>query len=261
MRQGFFRTIFGDPFGKHEIKTGKNIIFDIDLLKKNPIERGNQTPVFVFGSENMSRLIDLGFSCILVDKRNEIIDKLWYSHRFLAYEMAMDLFDEAICLDFDCHQTEQLPGDFWAKMRSRDCVQVSLMKYRRPRAFWRSVRADRGYTPCGCFTYLRGKDSINGLIAHMKKMIGKGYDIYNDETVWASYTDDLNGGWKGVDSYIEKHEPLYFHCCKIKLPSYFPANLFQHDCFSSGVVEVVTVKEKMKTMMESRANEIKSCTE
>jgi hypothetical protein len=214
MQHGFFRVFFGDPWDK-PMGGGGDVIFDILHLKTNKIEEDNKTLMMVFGKENLSRLVDLGFSCLLLDKNNLVLQKgVELPHKFLAYEVATSIFDEAIFMDIDCQQMIPLPDNFWQIYSSKAKLQASLLGYhRRMNMPWRTQ--DFRTVPCGCFVYMRGKEISKLMIDKMNYLAKNDIAIGNEEVVLAAVADEMDGGWKGAEEYAKKHEPTFFHtgCC------------------------------------------------
>jgi hypothetical protein len=226
MQHGFIRVFFGDPWEK-TYGAGGELMFDILFLKTNKIEEENKTQMMVFGTENFSRLTDLGFSCVLVDKKSILLpNEEWWIHKFLAYEVASDLFEEFIHLDIDCHQLAPLPDNFWGVYLSKDCIQAAIMAYKRAVVPWRG-RKNRTIIPCGGFTYLRGKDIVKKLMIKKEHMAREKAPM-SDETVIAAITDEMTGGWKGVEEYVKRFEPTFFHMGGPYNPPVEEPKLFDH---------------------------------
>lgn len=236
-RRGFFRVLFGNPFNQ-PVGTQRNVTIDIACMRFNALEDYHKVPVLVFGSDNCRKMIDLGFSCILIDRRSVITigsggRGIGLSHKLLAYEVAMNMFDEAIFLDFDCQQVKTLPKTFWIDHAYKDTFQASLFRYRyhkSARITWR--KTDSKLVPNGGYVYLRGKEIAKQLIQMMLLLRGRGHNINNEETVLAAYVDHSGSGWQGVDNYMAKHQPPHFHFGDVEhaLAKPLPSDPFVHYC-------------------------------
>ena len=160
---------------------------------------------YVFGDQNYNYLKKNGFDCVLLDK-NPVkfnIVKHMYRHKLEIIKRAMEEYDEIIFLDIDCFQIHPLPSDFWKILNKKEVVQAPLFAYRHVKCPWR--KTDKRKVPNGGFVYIRDKSIPDKVISAWEE-IGKGD---NDEPAWAKLTDDMIGGWQGMEKYWEIFEPPF----------------------------------------------------
>lgn len=224
--QSFFRIMWGDPWGKAGTADG-TISADLHFLRTNELENKLKTPILVFGKDNFFRLTDMGFSCIIIDRKNSVLppDANTLLHKVIAWDIAMDMFDAAVFLDIDCHQMRALPPDFWEICEKKASIQAPLIRYaRRQPIQWRRHRA---ILPCGCYVYFRDKTSAELIVQAQEQLKNdQPGSWFNDEPVIAKAIDNMDGGWNGVEAYAALHEPeLYsldrFQELKGPQPPYF----------------------------------------
>jgi hypothetical protein len=219
--RSFLRVLWGNPW-KAKGCLGSELINDLLLLTKNEIEVKNPKPFFVFGSENMKRLVDMGMPCILIDKKENVLPakQSTYHHKLLAYDIATQMFDEIVALDIDCQQVRELPKNFWEIHNIKASIQIPLIAYQRSRAYWRIQTRKNGsfkVVPCACYVYLRGNKvakSCLKIIEKMKQHPAMQGRIFSEEDIFAMLTDDIMGGWDQT-KYIEQFEPNIFSTGKI----------------------------------------------
>lgn len=219
-KRGFFRIVFGKPFGEAQApgrKLGIDLGLDLAWLchKKDPAEMA--TPFFVFGEDNHARLTDMGFTSHLLDKRPSVSSNAhpysMFIHKFLAFEAALDMYDEAVYLDVDCERVKPLPDDFWEAHGRKSVLQAALFLYRKGNdtLFWRPDPYDRLKSVLGCYIYMRGKDIVRRLIDTSHRMFKEYPDRQiDDEAVMCWILDNLEGGWHGNAAYAKNHMPPHF---------------------------------------------------
>ena len=215
-RRGFVRCLWGVP-SKAYRRNSKVVNLDIEFIKYNTMDQPFTT--YVFGKNNYKMLEDHGFqNCKLVsddvslwhwkDIKSKKIDQ--YGHKLKTLEMASKDFDEFIFLDWDCMPVISLPETFWDSFSSKSSVQAHLRSYamkekwiKRKGAIWREKNVN--IRPCASFIYIKGKEIAE--------------KIYNtwledksasDEKALAIVTDEMMGGWQGVEKYWEFFEPNCF---------------------------------------------------
>lgn len=116
--------MWGDPWDK-PTGTGGDICLDLILLQHNELEQKIKTPILVYGTENFNRLTDMGFNCVIIEKKNSILPpENTLLHKLLGWEIGMKMFDTAICLDIDCHQVRELPKEFWSIHARKSTLQI-----------------------------------------------------------------------------------------------------------------------------------------
>lgn len=218
-RRGFFRVMFGSPFGSPQAP-GRNLGIDLGLdlawlcAKNDPDEMA--IPFFVFGEDNHLRLIDMGLKSVLLDKRPSVSNNAhpysMFVHKFLAFEAALDAYDEAIYLDVDCERIRPLPLDFWEAHGKKSVLQAALFHYRRGNntLFWRTGEESL-ISVLGCYLYMRGKPIVRKMIETSHRLF-KEYPSrqIDDEAVMCWIIDELEGGWHGCEAYLKYHMPPYF---------------------------------------------------
>ena len=213
----FFRVLFGNPWSQDHGHR-HHIVADLAFLNTSRFDNATQKPFVVFGKENRDRLDDLGFKCLMVERRPmPFSGKSLLCNKLLACETASPMFRDAVFLDIDCHQIAPLPGDFWDACRSKGDLQIPLYRKWYSPAKWRTDEDGRKYIPCSCYVYMRGSNSTKRLTRLALRMIKDGHDVSNDEIVFAMHIDLTRGGWRGVAEYAKVHEPKYYHrWCKMK---------------------------------------------
>jgi hypothetical protein len=88
-----------------------------------------------------------------------------------------------------------------------------LQLYHRRKAFWRKTELRK--VPNGGFIYIRDKLIPEKAIKLWEKL-GMGD---NDEPAWARLTDDMVGGWQGIEKYWDLFESPF---CNLHKSSAFP---------------------------------------
>lgn len=163
---------------------------------------------YVFGKENYEGLIRKGVQSVLIHdspyKYSPV--KGLYQHKLDAYQYIMKDYDEIVFLDWDTDLIKELPSDFWDVLGKKEIFQASLTNYRTPRLKHRIILKDNKATPTGAFVYMRDK-SIPKRLIELNKMAPNQWSC---ETAYALLTDELMGGWKGIDIYWDKFEPDFY---------------------------------------------------
>ena len=232
-KNGFFRIVWGDPWNK-PAGGGGDVCLDLILLQHNEFEKNARVPILVYGEENFKRLSDMGFLCFLIEKKNSVLPpERTLLHKLLAWEFGMGIFDNAICLDIDCHQVSELPNDFWSIHEKKSILQIPLISYRRRYVMWRMTNKE--IVPCCCYVYFRGREPTKMAFKALENLksdpdVG---EWFTDETVMARVIEDMDGGWHGTEEYAKLHEPDFFSTGKIAgipgpQPPYFKHYLRQN---------------------------------
>jgi len=205
MKRSFVRVLWGTyneniRHSRHRNKINN----DIRLSTYNKYSPKYAT--YVFGDDNYKHLIDLGIDCKLVDKRAFVWDaqKEQFRHKLEAFKFGMEEFDEIVYVDIDTMPVKCIPENLWSVLRQKQAIQAILRMYHRKKACWR--KTDMRKIPCAAFVYIRDKSIPYKLIDIWEK-IGK---PWTEETVMAIYTDDVLGGWLGVEKYWDAFEPDFF---------------------------------------------------
>ena len=179
---------------------------------------------YVFGEENYKTLTDLGCDCILLHKEPYQFDLIecQYRHKLEALRWAFEEegVDELVHLDWDCIPQKKLASNFWEVMGKKEAFQANLVMYHRRKALWR--KEDHRKIPNGGFVYIRDKNYPAEIIKFWEKMKGP-----SAEPPMAKFTDELMGGWQGIDKYWELFEPDF--CNTHKMSPYTPEQLASKD--------------------------------
>jgi len=214
MRRGFVRCLWGTT-GVKLFRRRKKVVFgDIEFIKYNKFE--NPFLIYVFGEDNLKILNDAGYTnCKLLSKE----PSLWnckkdniqqYGHKLKVLQEAAKDFDEFIFLDWDSLPIKPLPVDFWDVMSKKQPLQAHLRRYgnkdkwiKSRGAIWRDKNVN--LRPCASFVYIRGQEIANKIYELWEKD-----KSWADEKTLAKITDDITGGWQGVNKYWDMFEPYSF---------------------------------------------------
>lgn len=197
------RAFWGTDDKSHRILKRKyRVRNNIKRLLKNPFNKPFVT--YVFGRDNYNELVKLGCDCILLSEEPFMFDlvKYQYRHKLEAIRWAFENegVDELVHFDWDCYPCKKLPQDFWEVLGKKEAFQANLILYHRKKATWRKI--DRRKIPNGGFVYIRNKQYPSDLIKVWETMISP-----SAEPAMAKFTDNLMGGWQGVDKYWDLFEP------------------------------------------------------
>lgn len=216
MKRGIIRGLWGIYDRSHRITSRRyRMNNDMNLIRKN--KYNEPFIVYVFGQENYEEAKKKGFNCILIDKEPFRFDLVKYQYRhkleILKYAMEEDAYDEILYLDWDCIPQKRMPVNYWDILGQKEVFQACLQLYHRRKAFWRKTELRK--VPNGGFLYIRDKLIPERAIQLWEKL-GRGD---NDEPAWAKLTDDMAGGWQGIDKYWELFEIPF---CNLHKASAFP---------------------------------------
>jgi len=206
MKKGFIRALWGIHDRGHRITRRR---FRVDRNIKTIMNSKYNIPfvVYVMGKENFEAIRELGFVCRLINDDPAPFDlvKHQYRHKLevIKYAMEEDGYDELVYMDWDCFPKKNLPPDFWQELGKKEVFQANLQLYHRRKAHWRKRELRK--VPNGGFIYLRDKTLPQKAINWWEKL-GMGD---NDEPAWARLTDEMVGGWKGVEKYWDLFEPMF----------------------------------------------------
>ena len=212
------------------------VIRDMQLALVNPYEP--PITIYVFGNENYTRTIDLGFKDVrLIDSKSSVWDMKtqMYRHKIEIWHQALKDYDEIVFLDWDCIPATTIPLNFWDVMGKGPNLKGALYAYHNRKVNWR-LEAQRTVI-AATFLYFRGK-TITQEIIDLWEKLGK---PWSEEALLMRYWDEINGGWKGSNYYADHgFEPLYhtlyrsyskefiksrkmvfFHCNRYKIRSFF----------------------------------------
>jgi len=205
IKRGFVRVLWGVRNFEKRFRHRIGLDDHFKYLKLNTYDQ--PFTAFVFGSDNYKQLIDMGFNCQLVDERPVVWDMetQQFRHKLEALKLGMELFDEMVFLDWDTQLTSPLPPDFWNVLKEKEDIQASLRQYHRRRINWR--KEDARKVPCAAFIYIRDKAIPDRLIKIWEEL-GK---PWTEETVLMKFIDERMGGWKGIEEYWRRFEPVFFN--------------------------------------------------
>jgi len=210
MKRSFIKALWGihDHQGRRLYKRRTKIDNDIQLCLHNKYQEPFIT--YVFGEDNYKFLVDNGFNCKLIDKKPIVwdIDTQQFRHKFEAFKLAAEEFDEFVFTDWDMMFIKPLPKDFWDKMYEKEEIQAILRIYKHPKVSWRNkdCKDCSRIVPSGSFIYIRRKSIAEELIKYWE-MLNK---PWGEEVVMAKYIDDkMNNGFN-MEEYWRRFEPIYF---------------------------------------------------
>ena len=213
MKHGFIRALWGIHDESHKI-TRRRFRIDKNISSIKRSKFNIPFLVYVMGKQNYESIKSLGFDCKLIDENPAPFDLVKYTYRhkleIIKYAMEEDGYDELVYLDWDCFPQKSLPTDFWDRMREKGSFQANLQMYHRRKAHWREDELRK--VPNGGFIYLRDKSFPQKAIYWWERL-GKNN---SDEPAWARLTDELIGGWKGIEKYWETFEPMF---CNLHMSS------------------------------------------
>ena len=206
MKRGFIRALWGIHSKLHRITRRRYRVDDnISTILKN--KHNDPFKVYVMGEDNYQWLKNQGFDCVMVNENPAPFDLIRHQYRhkleIIKYAMEEDGYDEMVYLDWDCFPQKQLAKNFWEELGKKESFQANLQIYHRRKAYWRKTELRK--ITNGGFIYLRDKTLPQKAIDWWEKL-GMGD---NDEPAWARLTDEMSGGWKGVDHYWELYEPMF----------------------------------------------------
>jgi hypothetical protein len=203
MKRGIIRGLWGVYDRSHRI-TQRRYRMDKDMKRILCNKYNEPFIVYVFGKENYKSASEKGFNCILIDKEPSRFDlvKHQYRHKLdiLKYAMEEDGYDEILYMDWDVIPKKKLPSNYWNVFGKKESFQACLQIYHRRKAHWRTEELRK--VPNGGFLYIRDK-KIPSIAIDWWEKLGK---QDNDEPSWARMTDEMTGGWQGIDKYWELFE-------------------------------------------------------
>ena len=168
-----------------------------------------KTVVYIFGDENYKRMVDLGFTCKLIDKNPIVWDMETeqYRHKIEIWKAGLQDFDSITFLDFDCIPLRPIPSSFWDVMNEGAPIKTPIYVYHRKMV--NRPPDDNRKVSSASFVYIRGKEHAEGIIKKWEEM-GR---HWKEELPLTAYIDSLDGGWKGVEGY-RKYDPAYYEMSK-----------------------------------------------
>lgn len=229
MKRGYIRCLWGDDGTQYDegwIKPSERRI-KMDREIKIAINNPNTVPfsIYVFGKRNYEHLMELklqemGIPCILLDDNPWLYDpqKEFWKHKLdiLHHVMNHDGYDELIYLDWDCVPIKPVPETIWDQLHTKTAIQANLQFYRRRKCHWRGDLDTRKVSNGG-FLYIGNKLITDKLLEVWKNMPVE--MKFWDEVCISKLTDEIVGGWKGLDVYWDYFEP---EVCNLKKRSAFP---------------------------------------
>ena len=207
MKRGFIRGLWGvfdtsDRFKKRRF----GIENDIEVIQKNKFNTPFRT--YIMGDDNYECFKKYGFSdAVLINKDPFKFDLVKHQYRnkieIIQHAFENDGYDELVYLDWDCVPQKKLLDTFWEEMGKKESIQANLQQYKRRQCSWRTVEQRK--VPNGGFLYIRDK-KIADLAVKKWESLGENF---NDELSWASITDDMSGGWNGIENYWKNFESMF----------------------------------------------------
>lgn len=187
---------------------------DILLSAQNKFEVDYMT--YVFGTNNYDYLTSLGIKCKLIDKRSVVWDLKTenYRHKLEIIKCGAYDYDEIVFLDWDTQVIKPVDDNFWLNLSKKYAMQACLRRYKKNiRAVWRKM--DQEFVPCASFVYLRDKSLCDKAIEYWSVQDNR----WSEELSLARVTDDLMGGWQGLEKYFECCEPSSFGLSQLYRPN------------------------------------------
>jgi hypothetical protein len=206
-KRAYIRALWGIYDKSTNIKKRRyRIDNDIKTIQNNPYQ--HDYIVYVFGDDNYNMLKEKNVKCVKVDSRPFLfdIDKHQFRHKLELIKVAMEDYDEIVYLDWDCIPKKEITDDVWKHLNKKEKIQATLQQYHRRKCPWRNEELRK--VPNGGFIYLRDK-TLPDLAIKKWEELGR---QDNDEPSWAKITDELMGGWQGIDKYWDLFEPM---CCNL----------------------------------------------
>jgi len=163
-----------------------------------------------FGHDNYKACKEMGFESVQVSDKPFVYDlsEHFYGHKIASVQYAFDKLGatELVYLDWDCYPIVPVTDTLWEELGKKSAMQAPITRYARSFCPWRADfdgHAQR-YLPNGGFVYMRG----NGMSGALQEAYDATGQPCNDEVALAWLADKMDGGWKGIMPYCEKHEPM-----------------------------------------------------
>ena len=173
-----------------------------------PLERFT---VYVYGANNKIILDNLGIKNILINNSSYVLPyRNAYIHKLYAFEKMMNDFNEIVFLDWDTKLIRDIPDDFWEELNKKEVFQSSLWKYKAPKIKHRKTHWDNKFISSGGFVYMRDKTIPKRLLELHTTLPNK----WSEEGAFSMLTDEMSGGWGGIEKYLKLFEPEYYRCNK-----------------------------------------------
>lgn len=119
-----------------------------------------------------------------------------YCRKLLSIQHALNTYNEVCHLDFDVVLVRPLPKYFWEHLSDGAPLQAPLMKHANRKAKWRSGKEPQKFWPNAGYVYCNSL-AVADRCVHVAR---ENPDWY-EEGVIGFVTDELQGGWKGPESY------------------------------------------------------------
>lgn len=222
---------------------------DIKLYKLNPYSPSNT--VYVFGEDNYKKIVDLGFTCKLIEKKPFVWDmeKEQYRHKMEIWKAGLQDFDSIVFLDWDTIAIKPMPDNFWLVMNEGEPIKSTIYQYhcKKVKRFPNDCRK----VSSASFVYIKGIEHANGII----KLWEESGKPWKEELALSHYIDGLSGGWKGVENY-KKHDVPFFqlHCIPglVKEKNNLVFGHCNHHVVGGLIGDGKNVKDRIDKMAEKR---------
>lgn len=249
MRRGFVRILWGDflkedlPYlsdleKEYDFKFSidnkilvRRFKIDIDIKKCMEQKFISLFTVYTFGEKNHKQLLDMGIKSVLIHKEPYKYHPIKgiYKHKIYAHQYMMNDFDEIVFLDWDTYLTKPLYDGFWECLGKKETLQASLGSYKTPRISYRTEQYANRLIPTGAFVYMRDKSIPDKLTKYNNAPNG-----WSCEPAMAMLTDEMMGGWKGIEKYWELFEPEFYTCVKTTPYKFLKKFTKPNLCFGNG---------------------------
>lgn len=197
----FIRGLWGELDGPRYNKIFK------DVERAIEIDKNLDTVTYVMGQKNYDYLTSNGLNCVLLNKNPVGYHKYMWRHKLDIYAAAMSDFNEIIYLDWDCNLINTIPPNFWNTLELKEPIQGCLYKWSSGKPCpWRKEK----YLINNGFLYFCDKSIPQDIIKLYDSLPHEHKWRKNDEFVTSYYIDNLTGGWKGLDYWLQHYEPT---CC------------------------------------------------
>lgn len=197
--RGFWRSKdpkYSDPAIGMLSKHRKDVV-------KNWLGFGQPTPClnFVENTEDFTWFRAQGIPAVpfvpMAETKHLDCPKAHWIKKFQCIELALQVWDEVIWLDWDCKMIRHLDKHFWSSLREKQPWQSKLHRYTRYRPTMQPIRGNRLVLPSGGCIYFRDVNVVRTAIEiYCKDAINS-----TDEVVMALLYRRITGRWIDVEEF------------------------------------------------------------